>query len=731
MGDIKTVNDIWPAAVGASRHREIVETDQNADVGMEGGGLLTYVDLLRMEATSKLLAGTRAELGQFLTSSGVAELMASMPGFPGDEVRILDPGAGVGTLFAACVAELCRRPKRPKRIHVTAYEIDQGFALYLQQTVAACRRLCHGSGIEFDAEVWHADFLRCAGELLGADMFAQRPAPAFTCAIINPPYRKIRSDSQDRRLLQKLGVETSNAYTGFLAAAIKLLAPSGELVAITPRSFCNGPYFKRFRQFLLDSLSIHRFHLYDSRKKPFSDDAVLQENLIMHAAKGERKRSTCVLSWSEGPDDDLHSFREVDFRRVVYPNDPQCFIRIVPDEAGDWVARSIGAFHATLADVGLQVSTGRVVEFRARDFLRQTSESGTVPLIYPSHLERGRVRWPNHKSRKPNALVLVDRTQSLVLPNETYVLVKRLSSKEEDKRIVAAVYDPQGAANSVVGFENHLNYYHNNGRGLETSLARGLAAFLNSTLVDAFFRQFNGHTQVNACDLRSLKYPTRCQLESLGSALRNDWPEQNELDRIIREECLGLNENDQSPVDERRRRIDEAVAVLTALGLPKPQQNDRSALTLLALLNLPPGVPWSEAATPSLGITPMMEFFAQHYGKAYKPNTRETVRRETVHQFVDAGLVVANPDNPSLATNSPKAAYCIEESALIVCRAFGSSEWEARLTNYLASNRQHLSGISWETEVWVAEAPSHLIHFNGERFLGPYESLGESGQGST
>ncbi|MGB8346913.1 MAG: BsuBI/PstI family type II restriction endonuclease [Ktedonobacteraceae bacterium] len=309
-------------------------------------------------------------------------------------------------------------------------------------------------------------------------------------------------------------------------------------------------------------------------------------------------------------------------------------------------------------------------------------------------------------------------------------------------------------------------------------------------------------------------------------------------------------------------KIREALTVLNDLGFPRQQQNERSALTLLSLLSLKPDSNWEDATDPLMGITPMMDFFRKYYGKRYAPNTRETVRRQTVHQFMQAALIVANPDKPSRPTNSPKAVYRIEPSALKLLRGFGKSEWQGDLQKYLrtvktlkrlyASERdmirlpvklangkeiklspggqnvlvkkiiddfcplftprgsviyvgdtqakwayfdsdalkalgveieehgkmpdvmvhhikknwlvlieavtshgpvnpkrrqelkelfsgatagfvfvtafldrramlKYLNDISWETEVWIAESPTHLIHFNGERFLGPYE----------
>jgi len=310
------------------------------------------------------------------------------------------------------------------------------------------------------------------------------------------------------------------------------------------------------------------------------------------------------------------------------------------------------------------------------------------------------------------------------------------------------------------------------------------------------------------------------------------------------------------------RRIQEALEILESLGFPRQQLNERSALTLLSLLDLKPDDTWEDVRNPLMGITPMMDFFAKHYGKRYAPNTRETVRRQTVHQFLQASLIVPNPDKPSRPTNSPKAVYQIEPAALKLLREFGKPTWAGHLREYLHTvetlkrlyarerdkrripvnvadgkeirlspggqnvlvkkiidvfcslftpgaqviyvgdtqakwayfepdalrglgveieehgkmpdvvvhyteknwlvlieavtshgpvnpkRRQelkelfagskiglvyvtafldrrtmmkYLDDISWETEVWIAESPTHLIHFNGERFLGPYE----------
>ncbi|NLC82572.1 MAG: hypothetical protein GX748_15445, partial [Lentisphaerae bacterium] len=124
--------------------------------------------------------------------------------------------------------------------------------------------------------------------------------------------------------------------------------------------------------------------------------------------------------------------------------------------------------------------------------------------------------------------------------------------------------------------------------------------------------------------------------------------------------------------------------VLSELGFPRAQQNERSALCLLCLLGLTRDKTWAQASNPLMGITPIMDWARRYYQKKYAPNTRETIRRQTMHQFVDAGIAVYNPDDSARPVNSPYAVYQIDRSALNLLRTFGSPEWEANLKSYLA-----------------------------------------------
>ena len=124
------------------------------------------------------------------------------------------------------------------------------------------------------------------------------------------------------------------------------------------------------------------------------------------------------------------------------------------------------------------------------------------------------------------------------------------------------------------------------------------------------------------------------------------------------------------------QKIDETIDILASIGMPRAQLNDRSALCLLALLDLKPDDAWSIASCPLIGITPIMDWCKDNYSREYAPNTRETFRRQSMHQFVEAGIALYNPDNPERPVNSPKAVYQVSPECLSMVRAYGSPQWD-------------------------------------------------------
>ncbi len=354
----------------SSMVRRKIIVDNSAPAEHDGAVALAQTDaLLHIEGAQKAFskATSRAErsaIGPFLTPAPIARFMASLFERDVAPVRILDPGAGTGALFAALTEQLTSRSHHPESIEVVAYEMDRNIMGYLRTTIGVCRDLCAQAGVAFHGVVCCEDFIPAAVSQVHDNLFAAMQ-DSYTHVILNPPYKKINGATPTRRMLSSAGMETSNLYAAFVWLAVRLTRLGGEIVAITPRSFCNGPYFRRFRKALLGLVDLHHIHTFESRKEASADDRVLQENVIFHGVRNEPQKPTIKISISKGPVFDGMQVRETSFRDVVVPDDPDAFIHLIEEDEGKQVMDRMSRFTATLADLGLEVSTGRVVGFLA------------------------------------------------------------------------------------------------------------------------------------------------------------------------------------------------------------------------------------------------------------------------------------------------------------------------------------------------------------------------------
>jgi adenine-specific DNA-methyltransferase len=363
-------------------------------------------------------------------------------------------------------------------------------------------------------------------------MLANQSGSRFSHAILNPPYKKIGASSTHREFARKVGFETVNLYSAFVGVALALLEKGGELVAIIPRSFCNGPYYKGFRKFIFERSALNHIHVFEKRNEAFAPDSVLQENVVLKLVAAGKQGPVTI---SQSSDHRFSNYTETvhSFDDVVFPDDKELFIHIPSAQAK--AARNNFSDMVALGQLDLACSTGPLVDFRVKQALRSDWAEGCVPLLYPAHFSDGRLSWPKIGFKKSNAIEMSNATRSSLWPVGFYTIVRRLSSKEERRRVYAAVVNPHGLPARFLAFENHLNVFHFQKKPIDECIAWGLAAYLNSSHVDCLLRSFSGHTQVNATDLRKLPYPPRASLARLGewySGVTNC--DQNTLDNQVK-----------------------------------------------------------------------------------------------------------------------------------------------------------------------------------------------------
>ena len=481
----------------------------------------------QIDATQESFANALAkqQFGQFFTPQRVSKLVAGIvPIKATSAVRVLDPGAGLGSLTVALCEQLILG-NATREIEAILIEQDSALIKPLAKNLDLLKELSAQFGISLNFQIFNNDFFELVN--LSSDLTLQ-VGDNFDYIIMNPPYGKLNAQSSARTALKLLGVDSPNLYSGFISLAIRLLKNDASFSAIVPRSFMNGTYFKRFREDLLSKVSIEAIHVFESRSSLFSKDLVLQETVIFSGTKKQQGNQVEII-YSK-TEQKIESKSIVPTHKVILDADPDSFLHIPISTESEQDSALRAKLKCTLSDLELLVSTGPVVDFRCREHISREFHDGYVPLIQSGNVKGGVVSWPL-SYKKPQ--YIDSRITKLLYPNQNYVLVKRFSSKEEKRRIVASTWSSELVPTEYVGFENHLNIIYKKDGQLSLDLAKGISCFLNSTLMDSIFREFSGHTQVNAGDLRKLKFPPSVVLEALGRCIEMELPEQETIDSLV------------------------------------------------------------------------------------------------------------------------------------------------------------------------------------------------------
>ena len=460
------------------------------------------------------LPRTRKERGHFGTSPAIADFMAGMfTQIPQGPVRVLDPGAGVGTLSAAVCQRVLQQRNR-RHLVFELWENDPRLEVRLRGTMEACRQALRDAGHEMEFTIRSEDFVL---EHAQPSLFGPPSGPLFDLVIMNPPYYKVPKDAAGARAMIHVVHGQPNMYALFMAVAVDLLREGGELVAITPRSYFNGPYFKRFRKWFFDRMTARQIHVFESRSDVFHEDEVLQENVILLAEKGGQPKDVALTS-SAGRHFPKVEHHALPYTRVIEDSSGDHLIRVATSRLEQEIVEAVDRLPHRFRELPFKISTGPVVTFRSTEFLRRERSNDTAPLLWMHNVRPFVARFPP-KNGKPAHILVSGESTRLLLPAKRYVLLKRFTAKEERRRLVAGIVEAKDSYSPFVGLENHLNYIYRLGSELSRDEALGLAALFNSVLVDRYFRAISGSTQVNAAEIRAMPVPCVEAIREIGHGL--------------------------------------------------------------------------------------------------------------------------------------------------------------------------------------------------------------------
>lgn len=480
----------------------------------------------------------RKAKAQFFTTLSIAQHMSSISGVYNTEkeIKILDCGAGTGILACSLIEKIIK-DGFTGNIKVDLYENDEKVIEVLEENM----KLYTDKYKNLNVNLIQDNFILSNRDVWMNSQFEG----VYDIVIANPPYKKLTKSAEESIVMDKVVHGQPNIYFLFMAMAIKLLKTGGEMIFITPRSFTSGAYFKAFRSYLLDNTRLTNIHIFNSRNNLFKGEEVLQETVITRAIKefsGEVEKDLFILA--ESPeiystvdnksekikyDINLTISEDADFEHMQ--NIEVCcsdlitgcdnrFILLPSSIEEVKILKKLCKYTNNLVTLGFKLKTGKVVDFRATEYLTQDKD-GAIPLFWADNFKDNKIVAIDNEDNY-RYILFNDSSKSLIQENKDYILVKRFTSKEESRRIQPALYNKNNFNDfDKIGIENHVNFIEKNKGYMSREEQYGIFCYFNSTLVDKYYRIINGNTQVNATEFNAIPTPNINIITKMGEELLN------------------------------------------------------------------------------------------------------------------------------------------------------------------------------------------------------------------
>lgn len=434
----------------------------------------------------------RKKKGQFFTPASIADFMALKASYAAEHLSILEPGAGNGILTAA-VVKRCIDDRLCNSFTIKFVENDKEILPILEENVGIIREyvLSHGGQIDISISI--------DNYITGND------SQCYDIVICNPPYKKIRKDSQESQAMAEYVHGQPNLYGLFMCKALRNLKNNGRFVFITPRSWVSGEYYRKVRENLLQSMNLTDLLLFENRDKIFEGEDVLQETLITVGVKNA-PQSQYIYVYTADADLQLSLIQMEVPARLIKDIGEDSYLLLPQNEEDLQVIYRMSQIPDTFEGLGYCFKTGPVVEFRNKEAISSEQRAGYIPMYRASHIVEGKCVFPadTEKAQYVDATV-----KKLLISNRNTVFIRRLSAKEENRRLQSCAYY-QLDGSEHISVENHVNYLtRSDGNPLSVDEVDWINGLLMSEDYDTYYRIINGSTQVNAGEINKLPLQRR------------------------------------------------------------------------------------------------------------------------------------------------------------------------------------------------------------------------------
>jgi adenine-specific DNA-methyltransferase len=468
---------------------------QQASFALSEHTIFDHIADISQAASGSMTPQTKKKFAAYFTPKALSDHLIRIANYRGGKLG--DHGAGAGILSATAAARYIDTGAS-KPCLLTAYEIQPDIQPFLKRTYDALSQYAQTRGATVDYDL-QGDFTALATQALST------AHGDYDSIIINPPYFKIAANAPVNLEIDRLlGFRAPNIYAAFMLISLHLLKPNGSLTALVPRSFFNGAYFKPLRQYLKKIACIDSVTRYRSRSNLFKGDNVLQENCLVKFSRRAQQSEITVFT-CEDPTQEATETMSIP-ADVLLENEHDIFL-LPADEAELKAYLRIRALPHTLSSLGNKLSTGKLVEHRHAESLNASGE-GALYIEAKCMDTSSRHYQHKHSPRnRGNALHITESTQKTLIDNQPLILLKRISSNSERRRVHASLLTAAQYSGEKLALSNSVQYLH--GESLQTPAhAEALLSHLRSDDIELAMRAINGTTQINQHDFDLLRFPT-------------------------------------------------------------------------------------------------------------------------------------------------------------------------------------------------------------------------------